>query len=183
MFMALYKMLVNFKYISQRDLHLFIFLYNGPWTLLTVANPFPRIHQSIHLYAFKITPTPIPVPSMGTPATVAVYNCTSLFSNLTSSPGLNAGMPIYGQPSHRNASPKLQFPQLPTFPWTVKSTSARSSESSFTALSLRACSCASALERVAASSAAILSASPQVQSLHARRRFPTRGAHSGAVLC
>lgn len=105
----------------------------------------------------------------------AIYNCTSLLSNRTSSPGLKAGMPMYGHPSHLNASPKLQFPQEPTLPLTVKSTSARSSESSFSAAS-----CLSAESRLAASSAASLSARPQVQSLHARRRLPTRGAHSGA---
>ena len=46
--------------------------------------------------------------------------------NLTSSPGLKAGRPIYGHPSHRKASPNAQFPQLPTLPCTVKSTSASS---------------------------------------------------------
>jgi hypothetical protein len=85
-------------------------------------------------------------------------------------------MPIYGQPSQRKASPKLQLPQDPTFPWTVKSTSARS-----TAPNLRVCSLASASDRLAASSFAILSASPQVQSAQARRRLPTLGAHSGAM--
>lgn len=39
----------------------------------------------------------------------------------------------------------------------------------------------SASWRVAASSAAILAARPQVQSLQARRRFPGVGRHSGAV--
>lgn len=57
----------------------------------------------------------------------ASYNCTSLLRRRTSSPGLKAGIPIYGQPSQRNASPRLQFPHDPTLPWTVKSTSARSS--------------------------------------------------------
>ena len=40
---------------------------------------------------------------------------------------------------------------------------------------------ASALERFVASSASRRWARPQVQSLHARRRFPVRGRHSGAV--
>lgn len=110
-------------------------------------------------------------------ASQMIYNCTSLFRSLTSSPGLKAGIPIYGHPSQRNASPKLQFPQEPTFPCTVKSTSARSSASSF-----RALSCASALDLVLASSAAILSANPHVQSLQARRRLPAFGAHSGATI-
>jgi len=57
-------------------------------------------------------------------------SCTSLSNNLTSSPGLNAGSPIYGHPSHLNASPSAQFPQLPTFPFTVKSISSKSSASS-----------------------------------------------------
>jgi hypothetical protein len=38
----------------------------------------------------------------------------------------------------------------------------------------------SALARVAASSASIFSLSPHVQSLHARRRLPGFGRHSGA---
>ena len=40
---------------------------------------------------------------------------------------------------------------------------------------------ASALERFAASSASRRWARPQVQSLHARRRLPVRGRHSGAM--
>jgi hypothetical protein len=55
-----------------------------------------------------------------------VYNCTSFCNILTSSPGLKGGNPTYGHPSHRNASPKAQFPHEPTFPFTVKSTSVRS---------------------------------------------------------
>jgi hypothetical protein len=107
---------------------------------------------------------------------ITSYNCTSLLSSLTSSPGLKAGIPIYGQPLQRNASPRLQFPHEPTFPCTVKSTSVRSSAPSFSVLS-----CASAVARLAASSAAIRSARPQEQSLQARRRLPTLGTHSGAV--
>ena len=95
-------------------------------------------------------------------------------SNLTSSPTLKAGNPTYGHPSHRKASPNAQFPQLPTFPCTVKSTSAKSSAASFASFS-------SAAERLAASSAARVAASPHVQSLQARRRFPGRGRHSGAA--
>lgn len=103
------------------------------------------------------------------------YNCTSLSNNITSSPGLNAGNPIYGHPSHLNASPRLQFPQLPTFPGTVKSTSAKSSD-----CNLRVLRAASALERLAASSASRRWARPQVQSLQARRRLAL-GLHSVAV--
>lgn len=104
-------------------------------------------------------------------------SCTSSPNNLTSSPGLNAGRPIYGQPSHRKASPSAQLPQLPTFPLTVKSTSARSS----------ACSLArfwSAEARLARSSASSRWARPQVQSLQARRRFllPAGGRQEGAVV-
>lgn len=108
---------------------------------------------------------------------LALYNCTSLFSKRTSSPGLNAGMPMYGQPSHLKASPSEQLPHDPTLPWTVKSISAKSSESSFSALSL-----VSASSRLALSSAAIFSARPHVQSLQARRRLPTLGIHSGATV-
>ena len=103
------------------------------------------------------------------------YNWISLLSNRTSSPGLNAGRPMYGHPSHLNASPSAQFPQLPTFPCTVKSTSARSSASNF-----RELSALSAEERLAASSASIFSFIPQVQSLQARRRLPGLGWHSSA---
>lgn len=116
------------------------------------------------------------------------YNCTSSLISLTSSPGLNAGSPMYGHPSHRNASPKEQFPQLPTFPCTVKSTSASSSAFSFAAEGavveadewslFRA---ASAVVRLVASSASSRAARPQVQSLQARRRLPVFGRHSGAV--
>jgi hypothetical protein len=102
-------------------------------------------------------------------------SCTSLFTNLTSSPGLNAGSPMYGQPSHLNASPKAQFPHDPTLPWTVKSTSARSSACSLARL-------ASALERFAASSALSRSARPQLQSLQARRRL-VLGLQASALLC
>ena len=103
------------------------------------------------------------------------YSCTSLFNNRTSSPGLKAGIPMYGHPSHRNASPNAQFPQLPTLPCTVKSTSAKSS-----APSLRVLSVLSALLRLVASSASIFSFRPQVQSLQARRRLPDLGRHSAA---
>jgi len=120
--------------------------------------------QSQHLYHTHTQPPMQP------------YNCTSLFSNLTSSPGVNAGSPIYGHPSQRNASPRAQLPQLPTLPWTVKSTSARSSWSSF-----RLLKALSAEARFAASSASIFSFMPHVQSLQARRRLPYLGRHSGAV--
>ena len=105
---------------------------------------------------------------------LSTHNCTSSLSNRTSSPGLKAGNPIYGHPSHRNASPNAQFPHEPTLPCTVKSTSARSSAFSFA-------SAWSALERLAASSASSFSARPQVQSLHARLRLPVLGRHSGAT--
>lgn len=105
------------------------------------------------------------------------HSWISLLSSRTSSPGLKAGSPMYGQPSQRKASPRAQFPQLPTLPWTVKSTSARSFVSSFMVLSAL-----SAASRLALSSASICCASPQVQSLHARLRFPTFGRHSGAVM-
>lgn len=101
-----------------------------------------------------------------------VQSCTSLFNSLTSSPGLKAGSPIYGQPSHRNASPKAQLPHEPTLPCTVKSTSVRSLEVSFARL-------ASASWRLALSSASIRCASPQVQSLQARRLF-VLGLHASA---
>lgn len=101
------------------------------------------------------------------------HNCTSLFTNLTSSPGLKAGRPIYGHPSHLKASPRAQLPQDPTLPWTVKSTSARSSACSLARF-------ASALERLAASSALSRSARPQLQSLQARRRL-VLGLHASAV--
>ena len=100
-------------------------------------------------------------------------SCTSLFTNLTSSPGLNAGSPMYGHPSHLNASPRAQFPHDPTLPCTVKSTSARSSACSLARL-------ASALERLAASSALSRSARPQLQSLQARRRL-VLGLQASAV--
>lgn len=82
---------------------------------------------------------------------------------------------MYGHPSHRNASPSAQLPQLPSFPWTVKSTSASSLAPNFIVSNA-----ASALARLASSSSRSLSASPQVQSLHALRRFPAFGRHSGA---
>lgn len=69
----------------------------------------------------------------------------------------------------------LQFPHDPTFPWTVKSTSARSSAPSF-----KVCSLVSASARFAESSAAIRSARPQVQSLQARRLL-LFGMHSAAM--
>jgi hypothetical protein len=100
-------------------------------------------------------------------------SCTSLFTNRTSSPGLNAGSPIYGHPSHLNASPSAQFPHDPTLPCTVKSTSARSSACNLARL-------ASALERLAASSALSRSARPQLQSLQARRRL-VLGLQASAV--
>jgi hypothetical protein len=133
--------------------------------LLCMLSDTPIDYPNIHL-SKRRTPTKV---------IISFYSCTSLLSNLTSSPGLKAGMPIYGQPSQRKASPRLQFPHDPTFPCTVKSTSARSS-----APSLRVLSCASAVSRLAASSAASFCARPQVQSLHALRRLPTLGAHSGA---
>ena len=106
-----------------------------------------------------------------------IYNWISLFNSLTSSPGLNAGSPIYGHPSHRKASPSAQFPQLPTLPCTVKSTSSsRSSAPNFIVLSAL-----SASVRFAASSASSCSFIPQVQSLQARRRLPALGRHSGAT--
>ena len=110
---------------------------------------------------------------------IGLYNCTSSLISRTSSPGLKAGNPMYGHPSHLNASPNAQLPQLPTFPCTVKSTSASSSDFSFAA-ELREDKAASALARLAASSASIFWARPQVQSLQARRRLPALGRHSGA---
>jgi len=62
--------------------------------------------------------------------------------------------------------PRLQLPQLPTFPCTVKSTSARSSACNFNAFNA-----VSALARRARSSASSFSARPQVQSLQALRRL------------
>lgn len=101
---------------------------------------------------------------------------TSLFRSLTSSPGLNAGRPMYGHPSHRKASPRAQLPQLPSFPCTVKSTSAKSPPSNF-----MLSSALSAFALLPASSSSIFRAKPQVQSLQARRRFPAFGRHSGAI--
>jgi hypothetical protein len=120
------------------------------------------------------------------------YSWISSFKSLTSSPGLKAGNPMYGQPSHLKASPKapirsqfyftdlkkkqyLQLPQLPTLPFTVKSTSAKSS-----AWSLSVLSAWSALARLALSSASSFWAKPHVQSLQARRRLAL-GLHSVAV--
>lgn len=108
-----------------------------------------------------------------TPYFPQAHNCTSLFTNLTSSPGLNAGNPIYGHPSHLNASPSAQLPHEPTLPCTVKSTSARSSACSLARLE-------SACARLAASSAFRRSARPQLQSLQARRRL-VLGRHASAV--
>jgi hypothetical protein len=102
-------------------------------------------------------------------------------SNFTSSPGLNAGIPINGptiiniirfekegsfvHPSQRKASPSPQLPQLLLFPWTVKSSSSEVSVTAGNLLenSLSAFSC---------------SLRPHVQFLHALRRFPARGTHS-----
>lgn len=109
---------------------------------------------------------------------IAFYNCTSLSNSFTSSPGLNGGRPMYGQPSQRNASPREQFPQLPVFPWTVKSTSAISPEFNFNADNF-----SSAFARWSLSSAWSFCASPQVQSLHALLRLPALGLHSGAMNC
>ena len=119
------------------------------------------------------------------------YSWISSFKSLTSSPGLKAGSPMYGQPSHLKASPKapirsqfyfhipkrqyLQLPQLPTLPFTVKSTSAKSS-----AWSLSVLSAWSALARLALSSASSFCAKPHVQSLQARRRLAL-GLHSVAM--
>lgn len=107
---------------------------------------------------------------------VFFYNCTSFVNNRTSSPGWKAGRPIYGHPSHLNASPKEQFPQLPTFPLTVKSTSASSSDRNLARFW-------SASDRLAASSASSRWARPHVQSLHARRRLPAAGRHEAAEKC
>lgn len=101
------------------------------------------------------------------------HNCTSSSCNLTTSPFLNAGKPMYGHPSQRKASPNAQLPQLPTFPFTVKSTSARSPAFNFARFW-------SAAERLAASSASSRCARPQVQSLQARRRLPVGGRQDGA---
>lgn len=129
------------------------------------------------------------------------YSCTSSFINRTSSPGLNAGSPIYGHPSHLKASPSAQLPQLPTLPCTVKSSSIRSSAPSFAVagaplevafgppfalavapfLPCSSPSAESAACRFARSSASIFAARPHVQSLQALRRLPALGWHSGAV--
>jgi hypothetical protein len=61
-----------------------------------------------------------------------------------------------------DSPPRLQLPQLPTLPWTVKSTSARSS-----ACSLSVFNALSASARFCLSSNSSLSARPQVQSLQA----------------
>jgi len=71
---------------------------------------------------------------------------------------------MYGQPSHLKASPSAQLPHDPTLPLTVKSTS-------FKSLALNFARSASALVRLALSSAWRRSARPQVQSLQARRRL------------
>lgn len=95
------------------------------------------------------------------------HSCTVSLIIRTSSPGLNGGSPMYGHPSHRNASPSEQLPHDPVFPCTVKSTSSfSSSDFSFSTFrSLSACAC-----RVESSASSRLD-SPQVQSLQARRRF------------
>jgi hypothetical protein len=121
------------------------------------------------------TISPHPVPNNPDDNRQSPHNCTSLFTSLTSSPGLNAGSPMYGHPSHLNASPSAQFPHEPTLPCTVKSTSARSSACSLARL-------ASAFERLAASSALSRSARPQLQSLQARRRL-VLGLQASAVCC
>ena len=79
------------------------------------------------------------------------------------------------QAQARFLPPRLQFPQLPTFPSTVKSTSARSSACSFIVFNAW-----SALSLFALSSASSFCASPQVQSLQARRRLAL-GLHSVAA--
>ena len=106
------------------------------------------------------------------------HSCTVSLIILTSSPGLNGGSPIYGQPSHRNASPSWQLLHEPVLPCTVKSISSfRSSD-----LSLRTFRSASALFRRDSSSAASFLSRPQVQSLQGRRRFlAVLGSHSFAV--
>ena len=157
------------------------------------------------LLASCISPFHFPVPSPPPNESCAAHSVpSSPTRSRTSSPGLNAGSPTYGQPSQRNASPSAQLPQLPALPGTVKSV-APSSRSA--ALSLArpgavpldavdlaapvvglgaapvgsAASAASARVRVAASSAARRAARPQVQSLQARRRLPGLGVHSGAA--
>jgi hypothetical protein len=133
-------------------------------------------------YAYRMTRVSLSYPGMIVRAAFRIQYCTaynwiSLFIKRTSSPGLKAGSPMYGHPSHLKASPSAQFPQLPTLPWTVKSTSVRSSAPSFNVSSAW-----SAVARFAASSASSFSFIPQVQSLQARRRFPALGRHSGAGL-
>jgi len=150
------------KNVTPQSSHILIYFMTGRFSSINLPKPCTPARRT----SFYTTPNQNKI----------FYNCTSLLSSRTSSPGLKAGIPMYGQPSQRKASPRLQFPHEPTLPRTVKSTSARSS-----APSLRVWSCASAFTRVTASSAAIFSARPHVQSLHARRRFPTRGAHSGAA--
>lgn len=96
---------------------------------------------------------------------------------------------MYGHPSHLNASPSAQLPQLPTLPGTVKSISDKSFTPSLAAAGaappLLICIEASALSaasRLALSSASSRWASPQVQSLQALLRLPTLGKHSAAAV-
>mmetsp|Transcript_22970 Transcript_22970/g.59072 ORF Transcript_22970/g.59072 Transcript_22970/m.59072 type:complete len:215 (-) Transcript_22970:391-1035(-) len=74
--------------------------------------------SSIIMAAFSLT-TPAPAPLLdvtGAAPSPAVGPDASPLSIdsviLTSSPGLKGGMPRYGQPSHRNASPRPHEPQL-----------------------------------------------------------------------
>lgn len=103
------------------------------------------------------------------------HSWATSFRIWTSWPGLKAGRPIYGHPSHRKASPSAQLPQEPVLPWTVKSNSSKSSDCSIITFSSL-----SALARRSVSSASSRSASPHVQSLQARRLRPVLGWHSGA---
>ena len=89
------------------------------------ARPFRRrtLDKQIVIFPFPVVPLQIP----NGPHHISSWK--SLFANRTSSPGLNGGRPMYGQPSQRNASPSAQDPQLPTFPCTVRSVSRSSAVS------------------------------------------------------
>ena len=167
--------------------------------------PMPFISSRLHCLLELSVPHCQPLPLLLNRPTKAPHNVPSSPSrSRTSSPGLNAGSPTYGQPSQRKASPSAQLPQLPTLPRTVKSISPslRSAALSlatpgapFAAVDCGAealgpesvlvgrpaARAASARARVAASSAARRVARPQVQSLQARRRLPGLGLHSGAA--
>lgn len=105
------------------------------------------------------------------------YNCTSPLKIFTSSPGLNAGKPMYGQVEQRKASPREQLLQEPVFPLTVKSSSLRSSVFSLKASE----SLESALLRRSRSSSSRRSERPHVQSLQGLRRFWPSTLQAGAA--